>query len=211
MTSSANLLIEECTLTDSLAGQALTSTSPWSLRCGLVIPTIGKRCSHWDLHCGADAEAVLAGRRRASRWAPVPWPAQRCRAGRWRSILGLTAVASSGRCCRKGEGNERGAAVVSARTLGAVPRRPSTWSSWALVQQVSPPQSPRTTRAPRWSCWRRWSADWRAVTPVSGQVWFGPTDVELAKVYLRDQSCDMPVDEEVAHAWAVRAVGTPSG
>jgi succinate dehydrogenase/fumarate reductase flavoprotein subunit len=42
-------------------------------------------------------------------------------------------------------------------------------------------------------------------TRVSGQVWFSPNDVELAKEYLRGMSDRMPVDEEVAHAWAVES------
>lgn len=39
-------------------------------------------------------------------------------------------------------------------------------------------------------------------TRVSGQVWFSPHDVELAKVYLQDLSGDYPVPEELAEAWA---------
>jgi succinate dehydrogenase/fumarate reductase flavoprotein subunit len=39
-------------------------------------------------------------------------------------------------------------------------------------------------------------------TRVSGQVWFSPHDASLAKEYLRGLSCDMPVDEDIANAWA---------
>jgi succinate dehydrogenase/fumarate reductase flavoprotein subunit len=42
-------------------------------------------------------------------------------------------------------------------------------------------------------------------TRVSGQVWFSPHNVELAKEYFRGLSGDMPVDEELAHAWAVES------
>lgn len=39
-------------------------------------------------------------------------------------------------------------------------------------------------------------------TRVSGQVWFSPHAIELAKEYLRGLACDLPVDEDVADAWA---------
>lgn len=45
-------------------------------------------------------------------------------------------------------------------------------------------------------------------TRASGQVWYSPHDVELAREYLRGLSCDMPVEDEVAEAWAREICGT---
>jgi succinate dehydrogenase/fumarate reductase flavoprotein subunit len=39
-------------------------------------------------------------------------------------------------------------------------------------------------------------------TRVAGQVWFTPRDAESAKRYLSDAAGEMPVDEDVADAWA---------
>ncbi len=39
-------------------------------------------------------------------------------------------------------------------------------------------------------------------TRVSGQVWFSPTDIEEAKVYLRGFSDGFTIPEDVIHAWA---------
>jgi succinate dehydrogenase/fumarate reductase flavoprotein subunit len=37
---------------------------------------------------------------------------------------------------------------------------------------------------------------------VSGQVWFNPRDVGLAKVYLQELSDELPVADDIAEAWA---------
>lgn len=42
-------------------------------------------------------------------------------------------------------------------------------------------------------------------TRVSGQVWFNPLDVELAKVYLREMACGMPIDDDVVDTWALES------
>lgn len=44
-------------------------------------------------------------------------------------------------------------------------------------------------------------------TRVSGQVWFSPDDIELAKVHLRDLSGDFPLPDDVVDAWANEMAG----